>query len=94
MAAAGGVPARLGPLPFSLDLSWPFMLARAADRGGRNAINESERKDVVVLRFLRRTDGELQCRITDVQARESWMAPHAYELWSLTLRSSHTMEQE
>ncbi len=82
------------PLLFSLDLSWSFILARTADRGGRNAINESERKDVIVLRFLRRADGELQCRITNVHARESWMAPHAYELWSLILRSSHLMEQK
>ena len=35
---------------------------------GRSAIDENERRDVIVLRFLRQPNGELLCRVTDVLA--------------------------
>ena len=67
------------------------MLLRPAIRRGRNAIENNERKDVMLLHFSRQTDGELRCRVTDVLAKRSWTVAQARELWALVVRSEQTL---
>ena len=48
-------------------------MLRPAIRRGRNAIEDNERKDVILLHFSRQPDGDLRCNnATDVLAKRSW----------------------
>ena len=68
------------------------MVLRPAIRRGRNAIENNERKDVILLHFSRQPDGELRCRATDVPAKRSWTVAQAREPWALVVRSEETCE--
>ena len=66
---------------------------RARVRRGRNAIDESEHRTLIVLRFSRQKDGKLECRVTDTLAMQSWMSAQASELLSQVLQGMQTTDQ-